>query len=125
MVKFYHAYCLLLLRRQLRLQQKDMAELLGIKKPRYTNIETGKVLVLESELRHFFDTLNVDYKEYSDIINYIHKEYKRDTGYIPEHPKYFGCLLPIPALQKVTLDLLQVGFKLEEELYKRTTGVQK
>ena len=114
MVKFYHAYCLLLLRRQLRLQQKDMAELLGIKKPRYTNIETGKVLVLESELRHFFDTLNVDYKED-----------KRDTGYIPEHPKYFGCLLPIPALQKVTLDLLQVGFKLEEELYKRTTGVQK
>lgn len=125
MVKFYHAYCLLLLRRQLRLQQKDMADLLGFKKPRYTSIESGKLLVRESELRLFFDTLKVDYREYSDIINYIHKEYKRDTGYIPEHPKYFGCLLPTPALQKVTLDLLAVGFKLEVELYKRTTGVQK
>lgn len=120
MVKFYHAYCLLMLRKQLRLGQKDMAELLGIKKPRYTGIETGRLAVSESELRYFFDTLNVDYKEYSDIINYIHKEYKRDTGYVPTHPKYFGPLLPIEQLKKVTVDLLQVGFKLEEELYKRT-----
>lgn len=114
MANMFHAYALLQIRKQLRLTQQQMADLMGLPKHRYMKIEKAHDNVKLEEIKSFFNTLNIDQKPYDDVITYMAKHYLRESVYQPTESKYFGAMLPIPHLQKVTLDLLEIGLNIEQ-----------
>lgn len=119
MKDFTNGYCLLQLRKQLRLNQQAMADLMDLTKVQYRSIETSQRSLKYSELVHFFNKMDIPLRLYTNITEYIKANVRTDSEYTPTSTKYFGCMLPIPHLQNVTITLLKLGFEIEAYLLKK------